>query len=99
MGRDRYFNEPRLGGSHDHGHFCLRGFRQDVLRYRENQAVDQIRRQIKVFALDLLLTILSGGADRDLAAGNVDRDVSAIDDLQELDLAETRNGRRSPAIS
>jgi hypothetical protein len=69
------FTSSRLGGSHDHGYFRLRRFRPDVLRNRENQAVDQVWRQIKVFAADLLLAALSGGADCDLAGGNVDRDV------------------------
>jgi hypothetical protein len=77
-GGDREFHKPRLGTSHDHGHFCLRRLWTDVFRYREDQAVDQIRRQIKVFTLDLLLAILSSGADRDLTAANVDREIQRI---------------------
>jgi hypothetical protein len=72
---DRHFHEPGLGRCHDHGHLCLRRLWRDVFRYRENQAVDQVRRQIEMFALDLLLAIFPFGTNRNLTAVNADRHI------------------------
>ena len=72
---DGQSDQARAGRGGQHGYFCLRGARPKVLDDGRDKAIREIRRQMKLGGLDLVLAVFSCRANNDLAGAAIDEEV------------------------